>query len=427
MRSQLITTGAIVALTMIYISGSPAATPDNTGLNAAITMAQQQNPGLVAARARVEATRSAVKQVSALPDPRLSYTQAVEPVETRVGPQWQVLSLSQSFPWFGTLGTRGEAQNAKADAAAAEVIALSWDLRSSVIEAWWELAHLEQSRTTSQDHWVLLSDWEEIARTRYAAGLGAFAEVLKAQIELGILENQLARLESRRAPQLAKLNALLNQPLGQSVTVILPTSVVTLDLDPTTLAAEIDAANPRLKAWVHRAESARAQGRTADKEGWPSLSIGVNWLRHGPARMANVQDDGQDALSATLSVTLPFRRGQRRAAVNQAAHQLEAADASLRSIANTLKAELTRVVFRHDDAQRSHNLHVRTLIPAARQSLAAVQADYQSGNSSMSELIEVEQTLLDLELGLARTDVDLLIARGQIERLIARPLDGGTS
>jgi outer membrane protein TolC len=143
--------------------------------------------------------------------------------------------------------------------------------------------------------------------------------------------------------------------------------------------------------------------------------------------MANVQDDGQDALSATLSVTLPFRRGQRRAAVNQAAHQLEAADASLRSIANTLKAELTRVVFRHDDAQRSHNLHVRTLIPAARQSLAAVQADYQSGNSSMSELIEVEQTLLDLELGLARTDVDLLIARGQIERLIARPLDGGTS
>ena len=44
----------------------------------------------------------------------------IVPVETRVGPQQRVFSLSQSFPWFGTLGLKESAAAARAEAAAQE-------------------------------------------------------------------------------------------------------------------------------------------------------------------------------------------------------------------------------------------------------------------------------------------------------------------
>ena len=57
--------------------------------------------------------------MTALPDPMVTFTQAIRSVETRVGPQDNAVMLSQAFPWFGKLDLKGQ-MAVKAAAAAAE-------------------------------------------------------------------------------------------------------------------------------------------------------------------------------------------------------------------------------------------------------------------------------------------------------------------
>ena len=73
-----------------------------------LTYAALHNPEVEAAYYRWQAAMEAVPQARTLPDPRLTYARYIEEVETRTGPQENRLGLSQTFPWFGTLRTKGE-------------------------------------------------------------------------------------------------------------------------------------------------------------------------------------------------------------------------------------------------------------------------------------------------------------------------------
>ena len=53
------------------------------------------NPSVQQSLAEYRAALQRVPQVEALPEPMLSYTQAIESVETRVGPQRNAFTLSQ--------------------------------------------------------------------------------------------------------------------------------------------------------------------------------------------------------------------------------------------------------------------------------------------------------------------------------------------
>ena len=79
-------------------------------------IATENNPSLQAQYKDFEAALQKVSQVSSLPDPTFSFGYFISPVETRVGPQRAKFSLSQMFPWFGTLEAQSDAASLMADA-----------------------------------------------------------------------------------------------------------------------------------------------------------------------------------------------------------------------------------------------------------------------------------------------------------------------
>src|SRR5699024_3546625 len=88
----------------------------NTQLDRYLQEAAQNNPELKARFQEYLAALQQAPQVNTLPDPELSFGYFINPIETRLGPQQARLGLTQMFPWFGTLGARGDAaaQMAKA-------------------------------------------------------------------------------------------------------------------------------------------------------------------------------------------------------------------------------------------------------------------------------------------------------------------------
>ncbi len=387
-----------------------------------LIMAINRNRGMRSVAARVVGALDLVPQATALPDPTLTLVEYLDPVETRVGPQQRGYQLSQSFPWFGTLGVRGDIQRAKAATARArldeQILAVITRVRTTALE----LAYLDSSIAVTHNHLMLLGQWEEAAQGRYAAGRGAYAALVKTQVELGKLSNRLAELEDRRTPLLAEINADLDR--SPEAPLELDSLPVAFEggLDQDELVRAMDTTNPRLAGWDHEAAAAVLSRTLAAKRGKPSFTLGLNLIETGPARMSGVADSGKNALMATLGIRLPLWRGKYKAMARQAASGLAAADDARRQELNGLEAELSRALFAHRDARRQAELYGGALVPKARQSLEAARAAFETGRGSYLDLIDAQRLLLEFQLAAVRARIDLQIRQATIEQLIAAPL-----
>ncbi|MDZ7689755.1 MAG: hypothetical protein U5K69_01120 [Balneolaceae bacterium] len=90
----------------VQVKAQDTASVLNPQLEAHLQTAAQNNPALKASFNHYLAALEQVPQVNALPDPELAFGYFISPIETRVGPQTARFSLSQMFPWFGTLDAR---------------------------------------------------------------------------------------------------------------------------------------------------------------------------------------------------------------------------------------------------------------------------------------------------------------------------------
>jgi cobalt-zinc-cadmium efflux system outer membrane protein len=389
-----------------------------------VVSALYNNARLRSAHEEILAMEAAARRASALPDPRLGWTEYLKSVETRVGPQERAFSLSQSFPWFGTLSLQGDVVDQKVEAARAAFDKTALEIIAGVKSACYEMAFLESAIGITQEHLQLLSQWENVAQARYASGQGPYTAVVKAQVELGVLGNRLAELEDRRRPLAANLKALLNRPGQEELKVPELTPAQPLVLDRAQLEERMLAANPALLAWDHRSREWETVRRLAGKQGLPSFLVGVNYIQTGPARMDGVDDSGTDALMATIGVSLPLWRGKYHDADLEAGSRVLAARSAKQEQVNSLAAALESSLFKYRDSARKMDLHDTTLIPKGRQSLDAVRSAYESGKGGFLDLIDAQRMLLEFELNRERAAIDLRINESEIERLVAGPLAG---
>ena len=68
--------------------------------------ATDSNPGLQSVYKKYEMSLQRVPQVSSLANPTVSFAYGLSPIETRLGPQQAKISVTQMFPWFGTLNAK---------------------------------------------------------------------------------------------------------------------------------------------------------------------------------------------------------------------------------------------------------------------------------------------------------------------------------
>jgi len=412
---------------------SEAFLPDEPNLEDYLAAAAEHRPILAADRGRAEALRSNASGVGALPGLKLGWGEMIVPVETRVGPQQRVLSISQRIPWFGTLGLQSDAAEARADAAVEDLRGSTLDVRRDVRAAWFELAYLHGSIAAVAAHLDLAGQAEEVTRSAYEAGSGSFADVLTAQIELGKLDTRLAGLRDRMRPAVVRLNTAA----GLDPSTPAPRSV---DLEDGTLLDEVpseaemkallDRNNPELAARRHDLEGRRQDMDLAGKSSYPELALGLDYIMTGQARMEGVEDSGKDPVIARVSVTIPLWGGQADAKQKTSAGMMRAAGFDLADARLRLVARLEEIRFAMREAERQEHLYADTMITRGRQALEVTVARYAAGQAYFQDLIAARRTLLDLELSRLRATIDRRLAANDLITLLGvdpaetKPEDG---
>lgn len=388
------------------------------GLNDYLAYAALNNPGLEAAFNRWKAALEMVSQARTLPDPRFNYGYFIQEVETRVGPQEQRVGLSQMFPWFGKLRLRGEAALEGANAMQQQYEAARLRLFDEVKQAYYELYYVGRAVGVTAEHVDLLKQLEAMALSKYETGAAEHGEVIKAQVELDKLRDRLRTLEDFKHPLVARLNAALNRPAESALPFPTSHSPSVLPSGTAQLLEQLRSSNPELKGLDFLSEKDKAAIALARKEFYPDVTLGVDYVQTGDARMAGVSDSGKDPVMVGFSVNIPLWWSKYRAGVREAQTRYAATQQDRQDRANRLSTDLRLALFKYQDAERKIALYRDAVIPKADQSVKVIQRSFETGRSDFLSLIDAQRVLLEFELAYERAVADREQGLATVEKLI---------
>ncbi|HUU91303.1 MAG TPA: TolC family protein [Phycisphaerae bacterium] len=401
----------------------PADLTEESGLNDYLAYAALHNADLESAFSAWKAALERIPQVRALPDPRFTYRNYVEAVETRVGPQRNSYEISQTFPWLGKLDLRGDVAAEEAKAARCRLDAARLKLFYQIRKVYAEYYYLWRSIKIAEDNIELLKQLESVARTRYTVGAAGHSDVIRAQVEQGKLADRLRTLEKTRAPMVARLNAALNRP----TTAPLPWPRAVLgtaeDFTDETLLAWAAEANPEVQAADREIAALEHGVDLARKDYFPDVTLGVNYIDTGPARAGmRPADSGKDPVIAMMSVNIPIWWDKLAAGVHEAQWRKLGAISRKTAILNNLSADVELALFGFQDAGRKIGLYRDTLIPKAEEALKATQTAYSGGRAGFQDYLDAQRILLDFQLSYERSLADRAQRLGELEMLVGKPL-----
>ncbi len=375
--------------------------------------AEARNPELQAARLRHSAALERIPQARALPDPQLGYR--FDDMGGGLSSSRHTLELSQMFPGFGKRELRGDQAAIAAGIEEQEYRMMKLRLDVMVAEAYAEYYYLFREIAVTEENLKLLDYMERVAQVRYTANRGGQSDVVRAQVEMGMLEERIQALSDMLRPTTAKLNAILNRPADAPLPAPsgLPDAAVTVT--EAQLASWMRDNNPSLKAAELQAEKSGKVIELARKQSYPDFKLGF-----GTEAGADAMGRSGSSYMGMFSLNIPLWGGKNRAAVNEAKEMRRSAEEMLTHRENELAANLQTALYRYRDSERKILLYRDSLLPKARQSLAVSQRAFEVGSAGFLDLVDAQRTLLELELSLERARSDQALSHAIIAQLTGR-------
>jgi len=426
LRPPVVSTNA--ATTEAHRSERARMTSGTLTLSAAIETALLNNPSLRADFAAFEAAALEVPQASSLMDPRVSYTQFVEGVQTRVGEQQFVAGVSQMFPWFGKLRLQGSVARAEAMQVLQSYRARMLDVRQQVQQAWYRLAYEQAALALAEEDKRTIEQTLEAAAALYGAGQRGRGSLLQSQTELARIENELTGYPARIAAlreQLARL--LLVKDLGDVPALddavggefSLPGAEV--------LIAEAVSLRPEIERFRLREDEAELRHELARKDYYPDLTLGLNYVGVGdrpdnPMGAMAPDDEGDDAWGVSVGFTIPILNARRRAAKEQALRQREEAEWWRIATETEVEEQVRSLLPRLASLDRQLGVLRSNLLPLAEEAYATNQAGYTSGQATFLDMLDAQRTLIGVRRDLLIARRDYLLAAAELERAVGGSL-----
>ncbi len=384
-----------------------------------LTFGLQSSAELRAAFESWRASTERVAQESSLPDPRLSFGQFVEEVQTRTGPQQRRFGLSQAFPWPGELDTKAKLATERAEVAWTKVEHVRLRVARQIEEAFYEYAYLARELDITRELLELIRGLEPVVQGRIRGGSGQ-EDLLRLQVEIGRLEDDLASIERRRPAASARLADAMNFPLESADSLPLPQLEVPKASQPRVdaLLKTALAQSPRLQVLENELAAARVAEELSEFKRRPDFAARVDYIDTGDALNPGTDGSGNDPLFLGLSMTLPVWTSNYSAAEREARHQVRAARARLDAARSSLNSELAHEAYRVDDSQRRIRLYQSSLIPRAREALQLTTVSYRAGSASVLDLLDSERALLEFELSLWRASREYLQGWARLKEIV---------
>ena len=390
-----------------------------------IQSALEANPAIQEMLARSRAAELRVPQVTSLPDPMLNFGQAIQRPETRVGSQVNTLSVSQVFPWFGKLDLRGQMATQEAIASSQLYVGRQRDVIVAVKRAFYDLAYVDTAIAISQEERALLDHYEQLSQSRYSTGQGLQQAVIKIQAEITKVVSRLYTLNQKRFTLATRLNTIMNRPPDTPLPPVVRPTLPEVPLDLEELYRLGNEHRQELLASRALIERSERGIDLAKKDYWPDVAIGASYANIlGRDVLQPPPDNGKNALTLSVGVSIPLWREKYRAGVQRATEETLAQRRNYEAVQNEVEFAVRDQVVRLETLRGQVRLFDTVLIPQAEEALRSTESAYQTGQAGVLDLLDSERVLLQVRIGNARQEADFLVALAELERAVGTRFPG---
>ncbi len=313
----------------------------------------------------------------------------------------------------GKLDAAGRLSLENARAAGLRFRKAQLELRNKVLSGYYDYALTAELIRLEQANAQLLRTTATVVGARNRAGAAGQQDLLKAQNEVDVSANDIANMQAQLPAQRALLNALLSREPDAPISV--PTTlpeVRPLTYDDSQLLTMAAERNPELAALAAELRGRRDAIRLARLQYIPDFNLSL----------------GTDLAGVTQSVlgqaTLPLlRREALDAAVAQAEANLRATESMRRQTRNDLNAQIIMDISTLRNADRQLDLFEHTILPRIRQVVTVTRLAYESGRTTLLDLLDSQRSLIAIERLVANLRITRAKRLADLDTLTAHRLD----
>jgi outer membrane protein TolC len=385
--------------------------------------ARSQSPEIAAMRLEADAAALRVGPAGNWPDPALRVELMNLNNDGRASPltvlPWRVgetrYTVMQSLPPWGQLALRRDAAAADARQAVARTDAAWVELAARIKTTYAESFRVVANQRLTRELLALALQLEQIAQARYAGGLAAQQDAIRAQLEVTALQSELFAQDAEKQALRARLNGLLardaDAALAEPQALREPPALSTADA--VALAERARSRHPAIAAEVARLDAAQKNSDLALTNRRPGILVGISPTQSG-SRISS--------WGLMLELNLPLQQGTRRAQEAEAQAMVAAARSRVQSQTNLLLADLAADLAAFEAARRTEALVSTQWLPQAELSLRSALAAYENGKVDFVTLLDAERQIRVARQELLKTQVEAQLRLADIERIVGEDL-----
>jgi len=407
-------------LILLLISTVQAEPLPGASVESLLAVAREHSPDVRVMQLEAEAARERIQPAGALPDPVLriefenitrngSQSATLDP--TRTGDT--KYTLMQPLPFWGKRELKRELASAEAEQASGRAADTWAEVAGRIKSLYAQYWLTGQTLQLTRENIELTRRLEQIAQARYAGGLAAQQDAIRAQLERSSMDAELVGMESEFHHLMVFLNAMLSRPTAAPLAKPAALRPIPARLDAARLNARLLANNPQLSVETARLGSAEKSRELAYRNRYPDLTLGVVPMQVG-SRV--------DAWSLMLEMNLPLQQETRRSQERESERLLEAAALRREGLGHRLQGDLEAALSNLEAARSTEQITRSRLLPQAELTFRSALAAYENGKVDFATLLDAQRQIRNARIALLRAQASQQMRLAEIERLLGEEL-----
>jgi len=359
-----------------------------------IKEAQANNLEIKAVEMRHNISQEKVNEADWIPNTEVSLGYFVSETETRVGAQRARIGVKQMLPWFGTITARENYATSLADADYVEITIAKRKLALSVSQTYYQLYSIRAKQAALGKNIQLLNAYEQLALTSVTVGKASAVDVLRLQIRINELQQQIDILEEDFKASQSLFNNLLNKEDTETIEITEVMSMPLVDIELVDSSLDV---NPEILKYDKLYESVVQSEVLNKREGLPSIGVGFDYLPVSERADLNIVDNGKDVFMPMVTVSIPIFNKRYKSISKQNELRQQEIEFEKQERLNVLNTAFARARSQRNQARIAYETLDKNL-KQARDAEEILIKNYETGTIDFKDVLDIQELQLKFQI-----------------------------
>jgi outer membrane protein TolC len=386
-------------------------------LDALLTMSKTENLDLKVLEQSYQAALHKGAQFSERPDPEFTAGIFALPIETRLGVQRLRVGAMQMFPQKGLLKAKVDLWDSAAKEKFHDIAARSLNLDYQLKQAYFQFYFLEKSKAIIARNIPIYEIMERLTLTKVESGKGNAAEVLKVQLKIQELKQELELIEVQKKNPQIFINQLLNRDLNETLFIEDSLELAVLPYAVDSLATQIANQHPLIKKYNSQQETAHKSLVINKLSQKPSFGIGLDYIWMDKIDNFEFAKNGRDVIMPKASLKIPIYKKKYGAKEQEENLKIAALETQKEATTKLFLSKIEQAFKTYEALLIQLDLYQKQ-IRTTQGVINILKTQYSSEGKGFDELLEMQATLINYDLLKLKAIVDSHLAKAKIEQFL---------